>query len=213
MFGSRRIRSLSILHPPRVRRSNGIGQPGLEQGAVMVEFLIVFMPVFLLFLGVIQSGLLFVARVVVQHAATNTARAAAVVIGDDPGRYDGEPPHEVSPDGERYRAVRNAALITLSPLILNGTVQSVAVVFPDADKPGSPARDGVISFEPMGTTEISKVRTRLEVEVACRIPLVNWLTCPPRLDFQHWRRNVALFFPTQWVEAEAIYPYQGARYE
>ena len=62
-----------------------------ERGAVYVEFLIVFMPLFLLFLAVCQLALLAAARLVVQHAALSGARSAIVVLEDDPNRYGGAP--------------------------------------------------------------------------------------------------------------------------
>ena len=39
------------------------------RGATYVEFLIAFIPVFLLFLGLIQAGLLYTATLVVTHSA------------------------------------------------------------------------------------------------------------------------------------------------
>lgn len=60
------------------------------RGVVYVEFLLVFMPVFLLFLALVRLGFVYAARLVVQHAATRAARAAVVVIDDDPARYGGE---------------------------------------------------------------------------------------------------------------------------
>lgn len=62
-----------------------------ERGAVYVEFLIVFMPLFFLFLVVCQFALLAAARLVVQHAALSGARSAIVVLEDDPNRYGGAP--------------------------------------------------------------------------------------------------------------------------
>lgn len=62
-----------------------------EGGAVYVEFLIVFMPLFFLFLVVCQFALLAAARLVVQHAALSGARSAIVVLEDDPNRYGGAP--------------------------------------------------------------------------------------------------------------------------
>ena len=47
------------------------------RGAVYVEFLIAFLPVYTMFLCLIQLGLLFTVRLVVDHAAENAARAAA----------------------------------------------------------------------------------------------------------------------------------------
>lgn len=62
-----------------------------DRGAVYVEFLIVFMPLFLLFLAVCQLALLAAARLVVQHAALSGARSAIVVLEDDPNRYGRAP--------------------------------------------------------------------------------------------------------------------------
>lgn len=60
-----------------------------EGGAVYVEFLIAFFPIFILVLGLVQMALMYTAHLVVQHAASTAARAAIVVLPDDPARYDG----------------------------------------------------------------------------------------------------------------------------
>lgn len=57
------------------------------RGSVMLEFLLAFVPIFLLFLGTIQLALLAVAALVVQHAAVAGARSAVVVLPDDPRFY------------------------------------------------------------------------------------------------------------------------------
>lgn len=69
-----------------------------QRAAVYVEFLVVFMPVFFLFLGMIQIGLMFSAKMVVQHAADAACRSAIVIIPDDPIFYSGEetPKNELS---------------------------------------------------------------------------------------------------------------------
>lgn len=59
-------------------------------GAAYVEFLISFIPVFLMFLGMVQMSLMFVGGLAVQRAASAAARAAAVVLDDDPRYYRGE---------------------------------------------------------------------------------------------------------------------------
>lgn len=193
--------------------SNARGAFSDARGAVFVEFLIAFLPVYVFFLCLVQLSLLFAARLVTEHAALNAARAAAVVIGDDPRRYGGERPHEVTAGrGERYAAVKNAALLTLAPLILNGTVQSVDVLFPPADEPGGDGRRGPIHFSPMGTHDIEKVRVRVEVDAACRIGFANRIACPLLGMLAHPRLHVQLDMPTILVRAEAVYPYQGARY-
>jgi TadE-like protein len=62
-----------------------------DRGAVYVEFLIVFMPVFLLFLGICQAALIGAARFVVQHAANRAARSAVVVLESSPDDFGGAP--------------------------------------------------------------------------------------------------------------------------
>ena len=61
------------------------------RGAVYVEFLVAFMPVFVMFLATTQLALLTAAKLVVQHAATSAARSAIVILEDDPERFDGAP--------------------------------------------------------------------------------------------------------------------------
>jgi hypothetical protein len=62
-----------------------------EGGAVYVEFLLAFIPLFTLFLGMTQMALLYTGNIVVRHAASMAARSAVVVLPDHPARYDGEP--------------------------------------------------------------------------------------------------------------------------
>lgn len=61
-----------------------------RKGAVHVEFLIVFMPLFVLFLCIMQSALLRATHLGVQHAASTAVRAAIVLLPDDPAEYEGE---------------------------------------------------------------------------------------------------------------------------
>ncbi len=72
----------SILRDTGLLRSTG--------GAVYVEFLLAFIPLFFMFLGMLQMGLLYGASLVVQHSANVAARAAMVVMDDDPQYYDDE---------------------------------------------------------------------------------------------------------------------------
>lgn len=59
-------------------------------GAAYVEFLITFIPIFIMFLGMVQMGLMFAGGLAVQRAASAAARAAMVVIDDNPRYYGGE---------------------------------------------------------------------------------------------------------------------------
>jgi len=69
------------------------------RGATYVEFLIAFIPVFFLFLGVLQAGLLYTANLVVTHAANSATRAAIVVLPDDPRAYGDEPINTIDEGG------------------------------------------------------------------------------------------------------------------
>jgi hypothetical protein len=66
------------------------------RGAVYIEFLVAFIPMFVLFLGLLQVSLIFIGKFVVRHAANRATRAAIVVLDDDPERYDGERENRVS---------------------------------------------------------------------------------------------------------------------
>jgi len=69
------------------------------RGAVYVEFLLVFLPVFLLFLCILELGFLYTGRLVAQHAATRAVRAAVVILDDDPAFYGGEARNGVDING------------------------------------------------------------------------------------------------------------------
>jgi hypothetical protein len=91
------------------------------RGVVMLEVVIAFMPVFVLFLGTVQLALLGAAQLVVQHAAICGARSASVVIDDDP-RFYGAPRNELwrapGKDGPRLAAIRRAVhapLVAIAP--------------------------------------------------------------------------------------------------
>jgi hypothetical protein len=178
-----------------------------RRGAVFVEFLIAFLPVQIFFLCLIQSAILYSVRLVTEHAAVNGARAAAVVIGDDRSRYNSEAEHTLPERGKRRDDVRDAVLLTLAPIILNGLVQSVDVIFPDPAQVDGPVRTGALRFNPMGPQSVEKVRVRVEVESACRIGFASMVVCPSLTA-----GFTSLLVPTRRVRAEAIFPYQGAAY-
>lgn len=58
-----------------------------EAGAVYVEFLVAFFPVFLLFLGTVQLAFVRGAQLVVREAAARACRTAIVILDDDPERH------------------------------------------------------------------------------------------------------------------------------
>ena len=188
------------------------------RGAIFVEFLIAFLPVFTFFLCLLQLGLLFAVRLVVEHAATNGARAAAVIIGDDPKRYGNEALNKVEKrsGNRRYGAIKDAVTLSVAPFILDGTINSVEVDFPPPDQPEAKVGKGPYTYAPMNMTTISKVRVRVTVEANCKIGLANFFTCMSFAEQQLFKRGLSLpaglYFPKKTITAEGMYPYQGASY-
>ena len=70
-----------------------------QRGVVFVEFLLVFPPLFVLFLVILQWSLLGATSLGVRHAASAAVRSAIVVLPDDPVAYDGLPEYMVPVDG------------------------------------------------------------------------------------------------------------------
>ncbi len=76
-----------------------------RRGAVMVEFLIAFTPLFTLFMALCELANVYASHLVVKHAAYRAARAGAVVFPDDPANY---------PSGtNKMEDVRTAAILVL----------------------------------------------------------------------------------------------------
>jgi hypothetical protein len=184
----------------------------------MVEFLIAFLPVFTFFLCLVQLALLYAVRLVVEHAATNTARAAAVIIGDDPQRYNasknsnGNVINPSDSNDERVKQIRQAALLTLAPYILNGTIHSMDVEFPPPGQPGGEQPKSAITYTPMDHQTISKVRVRIKVEANCKIGFASQVICRS-FNLAAVGTVLGVGYLTKKMVAEAMYPYQGARYE
>ena len=88
-----------------VRRSHRI-----ERGAVYVEAILCLIPLLALFFGVVQLALVAQARLVVRHAAAQGARAAVVLLEDDPSCLGNAPRGEHALHPLRFmRAVRRGA--------------------------------------------------------------------------------------------------------
>ncbi len=105
-----------------------------QSGAVMVEFLIAYLPILVAFLMFWQLGELLVAQLVVERASSAAGRAAVVVVPDDPAFYQGLVPGAY--DGQRKREIRLAAgmMLAASPhLSENFTVDVQNVPAPGED--------------------------------------------------------------------------------
>jgi Flp pilus assembly protein TadG len=89
------------------------------RGAVMVEYLIAFLPVFFLFATAFQVADLYAGHLIVQRAASAAGRAASVVLPDDPDFYGGTAVGSFS--GARRADIERAAawVLTAAPRFWN----------------------------------------------------------------------------------------------
>ena len=125
------------------------------RGAVYVEFLIAFLPVFFFFLSLVQLMFVQTANLVVKHAAVKAARAAVVVLHDDPKFYGGVPMGSFS--GQRKADIERAAKIPLAPLGVAASAVTVAMN-------SSYRRDDL-------------VKVTVECEYTCKVPWGRFTVC------------------------------------
>ncbi|EYF06584.1 TadE/TadG family type IV pilus assembly protein [Chondromyces apiculatus] len=106
------------------------GAPSLlkdKRGAVYVEFLGVFFPLFTMFLALVQFAFVQTASILVRHAALRAARTASVILHDNPAFYGGATQGNVTPQKQQM-----AADFAKIPLKTLGNAEAATVTF---DKP------------------------------------------------------------------------------
>jgi hypothetical protein len=126
-----------------------------RRGAVYVEFLAAFFPLFFFFLSLVQLTFVTSANLITKHAAVAAARAAIVVLHDDPKEYGDVPVGRFS--GKRKQEIERAARIPLSTMGMN--ISSVKVVMNDTY-----ARDEL-------------VKVRVEYDYHCQVPWGRFVIC------------------------------------
>ena len=147
-----------------------------DAGAVTIEFLIAFPPVFLLFLGATQFALIAAAELVVRHAAIEGARAATVVLDDDPRHYGGAPRLQIDgeQDGPRMTAIRAAVhprLVAIAPgprLPADYLAIATAIAFPQSA--------GAAALQ-QGEVSADQLVLRVTHLVPCIVPIVSAWMC------------------------------------
>ena len=155
------------------------------RGAVYVEFLAAFLPLFIFFECLVQLGGMFTAKLVVQHAASTAARAAVVVLHDNPKYYKDLKVGEAK--GKRREDIEKAATITLRAV---KSIVKMKLTFPTT----AGGTDDKATF---GRNDL--VRVKVEATYRCRVPFASRLVC----DFWKQRRTLT---------GEAALPNQGADY-
>jgi len=83
-----------------------------QRGAVFVEHLIAYLPVMFFFLATWQLLELCAAHLIVKRAASAAARAASVVLPDDPAYYDGAGKDKFT--GKKQEEIQLAAALILA---------------------------------------------------------------------------------------------------
>lgn len=124
-------------------------------GAVYVEFLIAFLPIFFFFLALVQLIFVQTANLITKHAAVKAARAAVVVLPDDPKHYGGVPVGSFS--GQRKSDIEHAARIPLGTMGLEALTAKVTM-------DGAYGRDAI-------------VKIKLEFLYHCEVPWGRFVVC------------------------------------
>ena len=155
-----------------------------RRGAIYVEFLIAFMPLFVFFMCLIQMVFLSIGQLMTMHAAECAARAAIVVFPDDPSRYDSSQTNQI--EGKRRNTVYRAATVALAPV----SVVAIKLTFPSTQG----GDDDQTSF---GRDDL--IRVKLEALYKCQVPIAKFIVCNPMTG-------------TRKLKAEAALPNQGADY-
>jgi len=155
------------------------------RGAVYVEFLVAFMPIFVFFMALVQFGFVQTANLVVKHAAVTGVRAASVVLPDDPTFYEGASVNRA--EGKRLEEIERAVKMPLKAL---ESSPAPKVTFPST--PGG--TDSKVSFAPADL-----VRVRVEYDYRCLVPIGRQLVC-------------GLLTSRKKLLAEAALPNHGANF-
>ena len=122
-------------------------------GAVYVELLVVLVPMFTLFWGLVQLNGLFLADLVTQHAAVSAVRAAVVCEPDD---------HLQRPESGQQCAEGAVREI----LGLGSGKRTVASI-----------QRASVSLAGASATGTGPVTATVKAEYRCEVPLVGWLVC------------------------------------
>ena len=157
-----------------------------RRGAVYVEFLVAFLPLFIFFECLVQLSGMLTAKLVVQHAAVTATRAAVVVLYDDPQYYGDE--KVGSATGQRLEAIELAAAI---PMRAVRSIIDYEVTFPSQ-------AGGTDSRTDFGRDDL--VRVRVKAMYRCQVPIASRMVCN-------------FLTRTRYLTGEAALPNQGASYE
>ena len=156
----------------------------------MLEFILAFMPVFVLFLGIVQLTLLAVAQLVVRHAAITAARSAVVVLPDDPRHYLNEPINHIDPPASLLGMAATVVAARLAGVPMADALDDhsrISAIHTAAYVPlAAIAPDAALSVRMFGWSGASNVATalgssgvgRLAFGVGVYLPIATAVTFP-----------------------------------
>jgi hypothetical protein len=149
-----------VSRPSRLPSRRGLRD---KRGAVYVEFLAAFMPIFLSFWCLLQSAGLYSAKLVTMHSAYLGARAAAVVLDDKKSKYGGQEQYEAG--GKRKDAVTRAVQM--------GLAANTSLIWPlaNVELEGSDGKEK----EKFGRDQV--VTVKIDVPYRCGLPLADKVVC------------------------------------
>lgn len=126
---------------------------GDESGAVLAEFAVIALPLFLTFFGFVQLGQMLTANLVMKHSAVVAARAAAVISNE----------HKTNPgDNGPNEDVTTAAALALGSWFANDSFSDLQVDVDDTSSTDDP-------YAPVNVT--------VSAQYSCRVPLGNRMIC------------------------------------
>lgn len=156
------------------------------KGALYVEFLIVFMPMFCFFLCLVQFMYLEIASILVKHAAVMATRAAIVVLPDNPDDEGGAPVGSNS--GGRKEAIQKAAESCLRTL---------------------DSAPGAVQIQMQSSYERDElVEVNLTYDYKCKVPFGKIIVCEGNPG-EAWWNGFPQYRP---LYGKAALPNQGADY-
>lgn len=182
---------LEDAHSPRGDRTRKLARD--QRGAVFVEFIVVFVPVMLLFLCIVELTRLSIASMMLQRSAGIAARACAVIV-QQPLHCDRNVDDRTGQDPNQANEVLNAAIVALKPLK------------PDSLKvDAAPCTVGT-DPTPQSGTDTATVRARFR----CVVPIASSIVCS---NTERAGSPLGEGSRTRAMTATARYAHQSARYD
>ena len=133
----------------------------------MVEFLVAFVPVMTFAMCIFQQTVLYAGQLLTEHAALSAARAATVVIPDNPNRYGGEGANTV---GQKHKdAIKLAAIRALGPLVQDENISAVEVDLGQTS--------GSIGAK-------APINVTVNATFQCKVPLAAQIICDSNGEFK-----------------------------